>query len=170
MPTEGTPEYVKALYEYASNIHKAQDLVYAIPLLERVAKLDDPFYGPFALSLLAQSYKKIGREDLEAEVFKRITALPKDHQAVLNPRWLATCYEKTGNLKMASAIFLDCLRINPNEVGLTASLAEVYVLDGKLDEAEVLGGGLIERPEVKFWVSRSRLPISTTNLRRSSSG
>jgi tetratricopeptide (TPR) repeat protein len=152
MPIEVTPEYAKALYEHAAKMHQSQDLVYAIPLLERVSQLNDPFYSPFALSLLAQSYHKIKREDLEAEVLKRVTALPEDHQVVLNPRWLAFCYERTGNVKMAAVVLLKCIRINPIDPWLNASLAEIYVLDGRLDDAVAIGQDVIQSPEVKFQI------------------
>jgi tetratricopeptide (TPR) repeat protein len=115
MPNENTPEYSKALYDHAVGVSRGPDLVYAIQLLERLTELRDQFYTAFALALLEQTYKRLGREDLVERTLKRITELPESEQLLLNPNWLAFCYQKTGDLNGAKAILADIKQLSPED-------------------------------------------------------
>jgi tetratricopeptide (TPR) repeat protein len=151
MPNEPTG-YAKDLYELATTIYKSQNFVYAIRLLKRLWQLDDPFYTPFALALLAQSYNKIGREDLETEIFVAVTKLPETQQLLLNPGWVSACQLRAGNPTLAASILIDALKISPKEPTLISGLAEIDILGGRFAEASALIEGFRERPEPKFQI------------------
>src|SRR6266581_2006596 len=152
MASEGTPEYVKALFDQASQAFQGQDPIYAIRLLERLVKLEDDFYTPFALGMLAQAYRQIDRDDLEKEVMERVTKLSKDQLVLLSPRWLSAVYLKTGNREVAASILREGLLLDRREASLQSALAEIYLFDRKLDEAGRLGKELQARPETRFQI------------------
>lgn len=152
MINEGTPEYIKALYEHAINVIRAQDLVYAIRLLEKLVTFEDAFYTPFALSQLANAYRQIRREDLEIEAFRRVTRLDKDQQILLSPRWLAAAYLKANNKTSAGSLLREVLKLNPDDPHSQLALAEICLLDGNLGEALSLSKEVQARPEPNYQI------------------
>jgi hypothetical protein len=147
MVNENTPEYAKALYDHAAVISRGPDFIYAAQLLERLAGLRDPFYTAFALALLEQTYKRLGREDLVKGILKRVIELPKDQQLLLNPSWVASCYQRIGDLKGAKAILAGITQLAPEEPLAAAALAEIALAEGHPDQAYVLSEPLRRRPE-----------------------
>jgi tetratricopeptide (TPR) repeat protein len=152
MPNEHTHEYTKALYDYAVNVSRGQDTVHAIGLLERLVEIGDPFYTPFALSLLAQNYKKLGRDDLEMQTRKRVTKLPKDQQLLLHPSWVAACYQKNGDLKAAGDILAQILKLTPHDPDIAAGVAEISLIEGNPDKALALTEALRQRAEPGYQI------------------
>jgi tetratricopeptide (TPR) repeat protein len=152
MPNEATPDYAKALYEYAVSIYRSQDNLYAICLFEKLQSLRDVFYTPFALANLAVLYKAIAREDLELDVFRRIVELPKDQQEILNPRWVSACYQRIGDFQGAEAALSRVLQLAPNDVKVLAARAEICLLAGRLIEAAKMGEIVRENPEPGFQI------------------
>jgi tetratricopeptide (TPR) repeat protein len=152
MTIELTKEHADALYNHATNMEKARDYVYAIRLLERLVEIDDPFYTPFALVRIAQNYKQIGRLDLEAEAFTRITRLPPEQQRLVKPGLLALCYQRVGNLGAARKIHGEILVLTPHDPGSVAALAELFVLEGNPVEAERHATELRESPEPAYQI------------------
>jgi len=122
------------------------------PLLEKTVALGHPYYTAFALSLLADAYKKVGRADLELETFARIVALPLDQKALIDPRWAATCYQKLGDYPSAHAVLSEALKIVPNEPDMIAALCEVSLFGGNFDEVDELAKNLSERPVPKYQI------------------
>jgi len=147
MANENTPEYVKALYDHAVGVSRGADMVYAARLLERLADLGDPFYTAFALAMLEQTYKRLGREDLVERTLKRVTDLPKNQQLLLNPAWVASCYQRTGDLKTAKEILAAITQLAPEEPLAAGALAEIALAEGRYDQAYVLSEPLRHRPE-----------------------
>lgn len=152
MPNELTREYAKELYELAINAQRGNNHVHAIRILERLEETGDPFYTPFALALIAQSYNTLGQRDLQTEVFKRVTKLPKEQQLLLHPGWIALCYQKLGDLKTAKEIHEEVLKLTPHDPNTHAALAEISLLQGNLDEAENWAKKLRERAEPHFQI------------------
>src|SRR5260370_2682804 len=142
MPNENTPEYIKAFYDHAANVSRGQDHVYAVRLLEKLVELREPFYTSFALALLEQAYKRLGRDDLVAKTLKRVTELPKDQQVLLNPAWLASCYQRTGDFKGAKTILAEIRQLSPDEPYAVASLADVALAEGRPDQAYIISESL----------------------------
>jgi tetratricopeptide (TPR) repeat protein len=102
--------------------------------------------------MLAQSYRQVGRYDLEKEVMGRVTKLDKDQLVLLNPRWLSAVYLKTGNREMAASIMREGLQLDPREASLQSALAEIYLFDGNLDEAGRLSKELQARLETRYQI------------------
>jgi len=147
MANEDTPEYAKALYDHAAGVSRGPDLVYAIQLLEKLADLRDPFYTAFALALVEQTYKRLGRDDLVQKTIKRVTQLPKNQQLLLNPAWLASCYQRTGDLTAAKTILAEVRQLAPEEPLAAAALSEIALAEGHPEQAYVLSDPLRRRPE-----------------------
>jgi tetratricopeptide (TPR) repeat protein len=152
MPNHLTSEYAKALFDYATNVSRGPDTTYAIRLLEKVVEMSDPFYTPFALSLLDGNYRKLGRNDLELQTLKRVTLLPKDQQALLRPGWVAACYQKTGDFKGARDVLGEILSLFPDEPYAIAALAEISVLTNNAGEALARSAQLQKCPEPYFQI------------------
>jgi lipopolysaccharide biosynthesis regulator YciM len=152
MPNENTPEYARVLYEHAALITRGPDIVYAARLLERVIELRDPFYTPFALALLESVYKRLGREDLVEQTIRRVTQLAGDQQILLNPAWVASCYQRTGDTKAAKVILATITKLAPEDPLAMASLSEIALVEGHPDQAYVLSESLRRRPEPAFQI------------------
>jgi tetratricopeptide (TPR) repeat protein len=152
MPNENSPEYVKALYELASVALTKQDTVYAIRLLEKLVSIHDPFYTPFALSLLDNAYRTIGREDLEIKTQNLIIDLPRPQQELLNPTYVAGCFTKRCDYKTAGTIYLENLAIAPGSPNLNAGYAEVCLLGGDLGSALNSIKLLINEPDIQWQI------------------
>lgn len=129
-------DYVKEMYALAINIQRAKNVVYALRLFELVAESGDPFYTPFALAGLSQCYAELGHRDLEGATLRRVTQLPKEQQRLLNPGWLAFCYQRSDEFKAAANIHTEILKLAPHESSSKAALAEISLLDGDFDQAE----------------------------------
>jgi tetratricopeptide (TPR) repeat protein len=152
MPAELAHEHVKALYDYAASVQRAQNYVYAVRLLERLVEIADPFYTPFALNQISQCYNQLGRRDLEAEALARITRLPRDQQRLLNPEALALSYQRVGNLRVAREIHSEILALTPHAPASVAALGEIFLLEGKPVDAEPRAAELRERPEPGYQI------------------
>jgi tetratricopeptide (TPR) repeat protein len=144
MQTELTREDVKTLYEFAVTTMRGGNLPYAMQLFERVAQSRQAFYTPFALSSLAEVYRKLRIGDLELGTLKRIMELPEEQKLLLDPRWLASCYQKLGDLRAARSLLADLLKLTPDDLAILGGLAEVSLLEGNLAEAEKLAGRLVQ--------------------------
>jgi tetratricopeptide (TPR) repeat protein len=152
MPNELTSEHAKALFDFVSFVNRGQDTVYSVRLLERLAEIGDPFYTPFALSLLDANYRKLGRNDLELQTQKRVTLLPKDQQILLNPAWVAACYQKTGDFKTARELLGEILSLSPDEPSAIAALAEISLLTNNAGDAQARSAQLQRRPEPNYQI------------------
>ncbi len=152
MPTELTREDVKAIYEYGIAMSRAGNLPYAAQLLEMAALSGQPFYTAFALSELAQLYRRLGSDNLELAILKRITQLPEEQRNLLEPKWMAACHEKTGDLKAARSMLAAVMKLTPDDPAAFGALAEVSLLDGRLEEADALAGRLMQRGEPPYQV------------------
>jgi|HubBroStandDraft_1064217.scaffolds.fasta_scaffold517190_2 tetratricopeptide (TPR) repeat protein len=135
MSTEPMREHAKDLYELALNSQRSKNYVHAINVLCVLVEIADPFYTPFALGALSQCYNSLGKRELEAEVFRRVTKLPPEQQLLLNPGWLSLSYQKSGDLKAAKRIAGEILGLAPNDSATIASLAELSLLDGEPEAA-----------------------------------
>lgn len=167
MQTELAREDIKALYEHGVAVMRAGNLAYAIQLFERVAELGQGFYVPFALSSLAEAYRKLLMSELELRTLKRIVELPDDFRLFLDPRWVATCYQKTGGFKAAQSVLLNVLKLTPDEPSILGGLAEVYLLEGNLGEAEKLAERLLPRGEPVYQVLGMVIKAFSLELRNS---
>jgi tetratricopeptide (TPR) repeat protein len=126
--------------------------VYAIRLFEGVVEASEPFYIAFALAGISQCYNELGHRDLETQTFKRITKLPKQQQLLLNPGWLALCYQKSGDLKEAENIHLEILQLAPSDPKSISALAEIYALTGNFAEAEARARELQQSAEPQYQI------------------
>jgi tetratricopeptide (TPR) repeat protein len=70
----------------------------------------------------------------------------------LDPRWAATCYLKLGDYGRARSIYLDVLKLAPDDPTIAAGLGEVYLFSGDPRKAEEWGAKLADRPEPKYQV------------------
>jgi tetratricopeptide (TPR) repeat protein len=147
-----TTEHAKALYDLATTVQRAGNHVQAINVAHLLVDVSDPFYAPFGLGILAQSYNALGHRELEVETLKRVTQLPMQQKLLLNPGLVALAYQRTGDLKGALAIQTDIHRLAPNDVRAVAALAELSVLLGDADQAEHWAKTLREKPEIQFQV------------------
>jgi len=147
-----TTEHAKALYELALNSQRGGAFVHAIRVLEKLVEIDDPFYSPFALAVMSQCYNSLGRRDLAHETLRRVSNLSKERQLLLNPIYVATCYQKSGDLATAEVIVREFLELAPNDASAIAALAEITLLRGDLGEAERRAGRLQERGEAHLQV------------------
>jgi tetratricopeptide (TPR) repeat protein len=129
-------EHAKPLYDLAVNSQTSGNLVHAVGVLRILVEINEPFYTPFALALISDCYNSLGRPDLQLEVYKNVMKLTEEQQRLLNPVWLALCYQRSGDLAGAERIQLWILSLSPGDVNVAAGLAEVLLLQGKLDEAE----------------------------------
>jgi tetratricopeptide (TPR) repeat protein len=152
MQTELTREDVKALFDFGVNTLGGGNLPYAAQLLEMVAQSRQVFYTAFALSSLAQIYRTLRIEDLELGTIKRIIGLPEEQRMLLDPKWIAACYQKTGDLKKARSELTTLLKLSPEDPGVLGNLAEVSLLDGSLEEAEKLAERLAQRGEPGYQI------------------
>ena len=152
MPNENTPEYAKALYDHAASVARTQELVYAAQLLEKLASIGDEFYTAFALALLEQSYKRLGRNDLAKKTIERVIRLPKSQQELLNPGWVASCYQRLGDFKSARGILQTLRQITPDDAYSAAALAEMALFERNPAEALALSQALHVRPEAAYQI------------------
>jgi len=152
MAHELTREHAKELYDLALNARKTGHFVHAIRVLEKLIEIGDPFYTPFALAIMLECYNILGQRELEMEVYKRVTRLPGEQQLLLNPTWLALCYQKSGDLKTARTIHGEILELTPNDPNTVAAFAEISLLQGNFDEAETWARKLRERAEVNYQI------------------
>jgi len=136
MPTAPTYEYAKDLYALAINIQRTKNYPYALRLFEGVVETGETFYMAFALVGISQCYANLGLRNLETATLKRVTQLTKQQQLLLNPGWLAFCYQRSGDLKEATTIHREVLKLMPRDQESLAALAEIDLLIGNLDEAE----------------------------------
>jgi len=127
-------------------------LVFAVQLLERVVAFRHPYYGAFALSLLVQAYRNLGKADLEMHTVKRVTELPDDQKVLLDPRWAASCYEKVGDIRRAKQVLVAAISLAPDDPDSIAALTEICLFDGSIDEALAHAQKLERRPEPKYQV------------------
>src|ERR1700686_1009462 len=127
MANELTHEHAKAMYELAVAMQRSSNFVYAIRVAKQLIELDEPFYQPFALATESQCYYSLGHYALENEVLERITRLTPQQKQLLNPLWLATCYQRTGDLRSAKAVLEEVLELAPHDVGAIAAKAEVFL-------------------------------------------
>jgi|SRR5208282_2584435 len=146
-----TREDVKALFEHAINVGRT-DVPYAIQLLERVAASGHPFYTPFALSTLADQYRKLGKNELELGAYGRIVEMPEEQRKLLNPKFVAACYVKVGDLKSADAILRAQLDLTRDDPALLAAIGELRLFDGLFESAEAPAEKLILRGEPGYQV------------------
>jgi tetratricopeptide (TPR) repeat protein len=147
MSNELTFERAKELYSLAVNAQRSKNWVYALQLFETLIKAGDPFYTPFALVGITQCFSDLARPDLLAATYKRVTQLPKEEQRLLNPSWLALCYQRSGNLTEARIIHQLILDITPNDPLAIAALAEISLMAGDLDQTDALASKLQQRAE-----------------------
>ena len=152
MPKELTAEYAKALYDLALNARKTNSSVQAINVLRRLVEMGDPFYTVFALFNLAQCYDNLDHRDLETEVLKSVISLPKEQQLLMNPGWIALCYQRLGELKTAAEIHGEVLKLVPNDTNTIAAIAELSILQGNLEDAETWARMLRERAEPNYQI------------------
>src|SRR6266850_5646882 len=145
LPTELTREHLKDLYTLAVNTQRSGNYVYAIRLFETVEASGDPFHTPFALAGMSQCYAALGHPDLEAATLKRVTQLPKLQQLLLNPPWLALCYQRAGDLAEAKNIHAEILKLAPHEPNTLAALAELSLLQGDPGRAIAYAAELQQR-------------------------
>lgn len=150
MPNVLTHEQMKEIYGLAVNAQRSRNFVYSVRLFELLIDANDPFYTPFSLAGLAQSYSALDQHDLEMATFKKVTQLPSQEQLLFNPSWLAVCYQKLGNLKEAAKIHSEILKLSPKDTASIGALAEISVLDGKLEQAEAFAVQLQQQAEPKF--------------------
>src|SRR5260370_5738632 len=152
MPNELTREDAKDLYGLAVNTQRSSNYVYAIRLFERVVAIGEPFYTPFALAGISQCYAALGHPNLEVATLKQVTELPKQQQLLLNPGWLAMCYQKSGDLREAVSLHVEVLKLAPHEPLSIAGLAELSLLMGRPDQAEAHAAELQQRAEPHFQI------------------
>jgi tetratricopeptide (TPR) repeat protein len=152
MANQLTQEHAKAMYDLALSMQRASNFVYAARVAKQLTELDEPFYQPFALAVESQCYYSLGQHALENEVLKRITRLTPEQKQLLNPNWLAVCYQRTGDFRSARAVIDEVLQLAPHDVGATAARAEISLLQGDATEAEGWARKLRERPEPTFQI------------------
>src|SRR5215472_3002952 len=152
MPNELTREHAKALYELAINSQRSGNYVHTLRVLEKVVETKEPFYTPFALAAQSQCYNSLGRRGLDTETLKRITELPEEQQQLLNPDYLALCYQRSGNRKKAKEINAEILQIAPTDGAAISALAELSILDGRTEEAEQWAIALRNRVEPGYHI------------------
>ena len=147
MPNEFTFERAKELYSLAVNAQRAKNFVYAVQLFESLIEADDAFYTPFALAGIAQCYYDLDRRDLLTGTFKRVTQLPKQQQLLLNPGWLALCYQRSGEIREAKIIHGKILELSPHDPMSISAIAELSLIEGDLDQTEAIALKLQQRAE-----------------------
>lgn len=113
----------------------------AIPSLEKVA-LEEPLLADYALFLLAESHRRLGRGQ---EAIFALTRLLREHSDSLlierALRQLAQAYGELGDLDRAAAAYrayLDGFPSSPARPAVSLALAEVLLRAGQLEEAEKL--------------------------------
>jgi hypothetical protein len=89
---------------------------------------------------------------LVRQTLLKITQLPKDEQIILNPNWLASCYQKVGNFPGAREILTEVQQISPDDPLAVAALAEMALLDRSYSDALALTESLRRRPESQYQV------------------
>jgi len=149
---ELTREDVKALYEHGMAMSQSGSLPYAAQLLETVAASGQPLFTGYALSELVQVYRKLRNEGLEMGTIKRIAQLSEEQRKLLEPKWIAACYEKTGDLKAARSVLTALMTLTPDDPAVFGALAEVSLLEGNVEEAGKLADRLILRGEAMYQV------------------
>ena len=150
MPNENTPEYSKALYDHAASVARSPEQLYAAQLLEKLVSVGDEFYTAFALALLEQTYKRLNRTDLVKQTILRVTNLPSSQQQLLNPIWVASCYQRLGNFTKAREILTTVRQLTPEDPYSAASLAEMSLLEDKPQDVLSLASPLCQRPEPAY--------------------
>jgi hypothetical protein len=147
-----TFEHMKEIYALAVNAQRSRNWVYSIRLFEFLVEAGDPFYTPFALGGISQSYVALSRLDLQAAILKLVTQLPAEQQYLLNPGWVAFCYQRSGDLEAAMRIHLEILKVAPHEGESISALAELSLLAGRIDDAEAFAVKLQQRGEPHFQI------------------
>src|SRR6266852_557573 len=150
MPNELTREHAKLLYDLATNSRRTGNLVHTIQVMEKLVEINEPFYTPFALAAQSDCYNALGRRDLETATFKRVIGLPEEQQQLLNPAYLALCYQRLGDLKSAKKIHTELLELTPNDPLVIGALAEISLLEHRLEEAEHWASKLRARGEAPY--------------------
>jgi len=144
--------HAKALYDLAINAFNARNFVHAVRVLRILVDINDPFYTPFALAQMAQCFNFLGQRGLELETFKRVTQLPKAEKELLNPTFLALCYQRSGQLEAAEGVNREVLELSPGNPNSIAALAELSLLRGKLGEAVGWANQIKDSPQFSFQV------------------
>jgi tetratricopeptide (TPR) repeat protein len=152
MPNELTREHARLLYDLATNSQRTGNFVHTIQVTEKLVEINEPFYTPFALAAQSQCYNTLGRRDLETATFKRISGLPEEQQRLLNPAYLALCYQRIGDLKRAKKINTEILELTPNDPSVIAALAELSLLEHRPEEAEHWASKLRARGEAPYQI------------------
>jgi len=152
MPIEVTHEHAKALYEFANKVQAGQDYVYAVRLLERLAKMEDPFYTPFALNQISQCYSQLGHRDRATEALARITRLSEDQQRLLRPARVAYAYQRVGHFRAAKELHSEILQLTPHAPASVGAIGELCLLEGNPGGAEGPAAELRESPDPGFQV------------------
>ena len=166
MPNELAFERAKELYSLAVNAQRSKNSVYALQLFESLIEANDAFYTPFALVGVIQCYTDLARHDLLTATYKRVTQLPKPQQLLLNPSWLALCYQKSGDLREAKIIHAKILEVIPNDSASISAIAEMSLIEGNLDQTEALALNLQQRAEPKFQILGRILRAMVLDLRK----
>lgn len=70
----------------------------------------------------------------------------------MNPGWLALCYQRSGAVGEARTIHAETLKLVPHDLEATSALAELSLIEGRLDQADIFAAELQQRAEPAFQI------------------
>ena len=142
----------KMLYELGHAYFQNGNMALSIATLTAASDGGDPFYSATALTLLAQTYRRVQDDAKEMEIYERIVDLPQNFKRFIDPVFLGIVYTRVGKLENARECYGYAHQLSPENLLIEENLAEVLILLGDLPEGLRLAEKLQARPEPRIFL------------------
>jgi tetratricopeptide (TPR) repeat protein len=146
----GAAEQSRLLFDAARNYQQSNQLALAVVCLEAVTELQDPLYTANSLMFLTGIYKRIGDFKAEAQMNRKIAALPPQIQRFVYPGNLGIIFMRLGDLDKAYEYYQTAAKYDLGNPSTQSNIAELMLLRGEPQKAIEIAEGLAARAEPNY--------------------
>lgn len=110
----------------------------AISCYEECVRIGHPYFTAASLLRLAAIYRSVGQPEKETETLKRIDKLPENEKKFLPHSIIGWALGRLGKYDEASEYYAESIKLKPTEFSTVLNFAELKIIIGRLDDAEIL--------------------------------
>ena len=127
-------EISRTISDFARFNFNSGNFPIAIALCERVLEIDDDFFSPQSLFLLAEIWRRLKRRDKEKETYVAIANLPAEKRKFVDPLQMGTAMTRAGHFDQAKSYYMEMVSLYMDPSNIEANLAELLLTMNEFKE------------------------------------